>query len=281
MRTTYFTNRFLKLAAVTLAAAAAAGTGDALAKVPCGDFGECKVLVEVNASDGDIGFHFLGDGEDLLSARIKDPNNELIFFEKAAGPLADQKLTETFVESAEPVCRAELAEDPEEVVVNLVQFLTRWTPGPYRFIGKDEEGESARGRTRLTFKLPAAPRDVAFENGIVSWEAGNDLGECATSNRLAKLVADGVLPKHPKDVRVMAWEIAFEADDESGLRHELRVPGNIAVKEVAVPQEFLDALPPDTPAKIEVGAIGSTDNATFTEVGDICVNEVNGCASED
>jgi len=48
-----------------------------------------------------------------------------------------------------------------------------------------------------------------------------------------------------------------------------------------VPQEFLDALPPDTPAKIEVGAIGSTDNATFTEVGDICVNEVNGCASED
>jgi hypothetical protein len=29
--------------------------------------------------------------------------------------------------------------------------------------------------------------------------------------------------------------------------------------------------------KIEVGAIGTTDNATFTEVGGFCVNENKGC----
>ena len=39
--------------------------GAATATEPCGDFGECKVLVEINASDGDIGFHFLMDGDDL------------------------------------------------------------------------------------------------------------------------------------------------------------------------------------------------------------------------
>ena len=48
-----------------LAAALAAGfAGDVNATEPRGDFGECKVLVEINSSDGDIGFHFLADGDD-------------------------------------------------------------------------------------------------------------------------------------------------------------------------------------------------------------------------
>jgi hypothetical protein len=37
------------------------GTGATVARAaePCGDFGECKALIEINATDGDIGFHFL------------------------------------------------------------------------------------------------------------------------------------------------------------------------------------------------------------------------------
>ena len=50
----------------------------------------------------------------------------------------------------------------------------------------------------------------------------------------------------------------------------------------------LDSLPDDTLVKIEVGAIGGEDNATFTEIFDICVNEddpdetddVDGCGFE-
>ena len=41
---------------------------------PCDDFGECKVLIEINSSDGDIGFHWLGDADDLRSMRIDDPD---------------------------------------------------------------------------------------------------------------------------------------------------------------------------------------------------------------
>ena len=63
-----------------------------------------------------------------------------------------------------------------------------------------------------------------------------------------------------------------------------------------VPQEYLESLPNNTPVKIEVGAIGGDfeidsgelqgragrplddDNATFTEEGEFCVNEVDpGC----
>jgi hypothetical protein len=50
---------------------------------PCGDFGECKVLIEINASDGDIGFHWLADGDDLRSSRIRDPNNKLVYTNRA------------------------------------------------------------------------------------------------------------------------------------------------------------------------------------------------------
>jgi hypothetical protein len=255
--------------------------GTAMATEPCGDFGECKTLVEINATDGDIGFHFLMDGDDLVSAQIKDPNRVRIFSDKAEGNLAEQKLTETFVESAEPVCRPALAEDEDEVVVRLKKFLNRWEPGTYVFLGKDEDGERSRGTTKLTFNLPAAPADVAFDGSVISWAAGDDLGKCASNAELDDMVADGFLPKHPQDVKVISWEVVFEADDGSNLKHSIRVPGKIAVKEVTVPQEYLDALPDNTPAKIEVGAIGKTNNATFTEIVDICVNETTGCEEEE
>ena len=56
--------------------------------------------------------------------------------------------------------------------------------------------------------------------------------------------------------------------------------GDIAVTAVTVPAEYLASLPDNTPVKVEVGAIGGEDNATFTEV-DICINEDEGCEEED
>ncbi len=59
----------VRLMSSFLSAAAAAvlvvGTGApvATATEPCNDFGECKMLIEINATDGDIGFHFLLDGD--------------------------------------------------------------------------------------------------------------------------------------------------------------------------------------------------------------------------
>ena len=85
-----------------------------MAVEPCGGFGECKVLIEINATDGDIGFHFLMDGDDLVSAKIVDPNGKTVFANEAKGALRQQKLTELFGESAEPLCWADPAADPDE-----------------------------------------------------------------------------------------------------------------------------------------------------------------------
>jgi len=252
----------------------------ATATEPCGDFGECKVLIEMNTTDGDIGFHFLVDGDDLLKVKGMNPDGKKFFKADAKKELREQFFTETFVESAEPLCKPGLG-DPDDDVVTLEEFLERWSPGTYVFKGKADEGEKPEGETELTYELPAAPSGLGFDGTKISWAAGVDLGECATEMELAALVPD-VLPIHPKYVVVDAWEVVFEPDVDDGdslgqLKFTIRVAGDIGTKEVTVPAEYLADLPDDTPAKIEVGAIGGEDNATFTEIFDICVNEVAGC----
>ncbi len=44
--------------------------------------------------------------------------------------------------------------------------------------------------------------------------------------------------------------------------------------------DYLETLPDDTLVKIEVGAIGEGDNATFTEIFDICINVDEGCEDD-
>ena len=255
----------------------------AMATEPCGDFGECKVLIELNTTDGDIGFHFLMDGDDLISAMIHNPDGQLIFEDTASGPLAEQYLTETFAESAEPLCFDPLTDDdPEnddEDFVTLDEFLERWTPGVYMFTGFHDDGEMSEGASELKFELPAAPQDVMYDDGVISWSPGDDLGECGTNAELAAMVPL-ILPVHPEDVEVDAWEVVFEPDVEDGdplgqMKYTVRVPGDITPLSVTVPEDYLDSLPDNILVKIEVGALGAEDNATFTEIFDICVNETD------
>ncbi|MGH7822981.1 MAG: hypothetical protein ACREQ9_24755 [Candidatus Binatia bacterium] len=278
------------LASTIFSAAAAAalvvGPGAAVvtATEPCGDFGECKALIEINSTDGDIGFHFLMDGDDLISATLVNPKGAKVFEDQAKGPLKEQKLTETFAESAEPPCWLDPNDpeaDPDEVVT-LEEFLGRWASGIYTFSGMAEGGEKSTGETELTHELPAAPGGVVFDGSVISWTTGDDLGNCASTAELDTLVANGVLPAHPKDVSVAAWEAVLEPDVDEGdptgkLVFHIRVAGDIDPKEVTVPADYLASLPADTPVKIEVGAIGADDNATFTEVSGFCVNEDEGC----
>ena len=250
---------------------------------PCDDFGECKVLVEINSSDGDIGFHFLGDADDLRAMRIDGPNGEKVFENRAFGPLSDQFLTESFGESAEPPCWFEEGEEEDwDDVVTLRDFVDRWEAGTYVFRGKGENGEKLTGETTLSFDLPAAPQDLELNGALISWTAGDDLGNCAPSDP-DEADDNGVEPisevtdiiSDPAGVRVAAFEVVMEPDVEDGdpvgnLVYSVRVSGTTF--SVDVPTLYLMSLPPDTPVKIEVGAIGVDDNATFTEEDGFCIN---------
>ena len=291
---------YKRLLALATAVLLSAGLTTANADEPCegsggfGEFGECKVLIEINATDGDIGFHFLIDGDDLIRTVLFNPDHKRIFSYVARRELREQFVTETFAESAEPLCWAdpeaeeELEEGEELEIVTLEDFLELWSAGDYHFFGIGEDWEFSHGVTELSKAIPAAPADVAFNGTVVSWAAGDDLGNCATNAELDDLLGDGDLPIHPEEVLVDAWEVVFEPDfdeDEeeelaatfNSLKFTVRVVGDISTKAVTVPVDYLASLPDDTPVKIEVGAIGGGDNATFTEIFDICVNIDEGC----
>lgn len=282
--------------------------GSATATEPCGDFGECKVLVEINSSDGDIGFHFLMDGDDLRRAVLFNPDHRKIFSYKTRRELGEQYLTETFAESAEPLCFDPTTDDDpdndDEDFVTLTEFLDRWEAGTYKFFGIGDDWELSYGASELTFNLPAAPADVDLEFEIedgeleadVTWIPGDDLGECSDGIEL--------LPTAPEEVPVAAWEVVVEPDLEDGdpngqMVYSVRIPGDAydeideddnRVFDVEVPDDYLETLPANTPVKVEVGAIGIDDNATFTEEDEFCVNDtdpedadedgLNGCGFE-
>ena len=260
-------------------AALVGGAGIANATEPCGDFGECKVLVEINSSDGDVGFHFLMDGSDLRYGALFNPRKRKIYSYGARRELARQFVTETFNESAEPLCWHPEPEDDEygEDVVTLEEFIDRWDDGMYRFFGIGAGWEFSFGESELTFDLPAAPTELDWEVSEdehepgeyeyeISWEAGDDLGECADREEVLELYGDGVLPSDPKFVEVAAWEVVLEPDVDDGdplgaMKYVVRIPGDA--------DEF------EVPAKIEIGAIGTGENATFTEIDEICLNDTD------
>lgn len=253
----------------------------ATATEPCGDFGECKVLVEINSSDGDIGFHFLMDGDDLKAAALINPQNKKIFSYVVRRELRRQTLTETFAESAEPLCfDPTMDDDPEndhENFVTLEDFLDRWRAGTYRFFGISNGWELAFGESELTFNLPAAPVELDYEDGVISWLPGDDLGECSDGMEM--------LPMPPEYVPVAAWEVVMAPDVDGpvgSLTYVVRIAGDAAT-ELTVSEDYLESLPENTAVKIEVGAIGIDDNATFTEADEFCVNETgeNGCGFDE
>jgi hypothetical protein len=234
----------------------------------CGDLGDCRVLIEMNASDGDIGFHTLFDGDAWERALMKSPGGDVILDEQAfdgSAALATQGVTENFFESSEPSCD----------VQDLPAFLGLFPVGEYSF---DLDGNE--GSTILTHDIPAAPAEVEFNGKDISWEYGDDFGECSI---------EGYEPIGENDI--VAYEVVMEPDVDdpvvSNLKFTIRVPAT--VNKIRVPKAYLASLARNTPLKVEVGAIelrgGGVNpygNQTFTEEDGFCNNpSQTQCEEED
>jgi hypothetical protein len=244
------------------------GAPIATADEPCGELDECRVLIEINASDGDIGFHVLFDAEGWKEARIIGPNGKMMFKGQAYGGLRDQKLTENFFESAEPVCEEALAEDEDDEVVTLPEFLERFPAGSYDFRMKLEKGGELAGNTMLTHTIPAAPAGVDFDGSSISWRYGGNLGVCTTFPAGFVLAREG---------DIIGYEVVLEPEGDAFSKFKFTVQVPSSVNSVTVPAEYLASLPLNTPLKVEVGAIerrpnGSFGNQTFTEEDGFCNN---------
>lgn len=226
-------------------------------------FDETKVLIEINATDGDVGFHALLDADAWDLARLYDPNGNKLFEEHARNQLAEQGLTENFFESSEPLCQRD-EQEPDTRVVTLAEFLDRFPAGEYTFNGGTIEEEMLLGGAQLTYNLPAAPEITSFDGYQVSWAPGTDLGACSDP----ALVRQGVIAD-PAMVELVGWEVVVEpADDE--VVEPLRIfsaqlpPG---IQTVSVPPQFIDSYFADgvTEFKVEVLAIEESGNQTASE----------------
>lgn len=238
------------------------------------EFDEFVPIVEINSTDGDIGFHVLLDGEGWRVAKVYDSEWDRMLRVRGTDDLEEQGITELFFESAEPLCWDDPEADPDEEIVTLEEFVDRFEAGTYHARGRTLEGGRLRASAELTHDLPAAPANVEVEVELegddveveISWTGGTDLGNCA--------YPEGLIPD-PGSVAVHRWEIVIEPNDEQipeGMAVSVfmvQLPGGLAEQdlEVEIPESFLEAYlnAGVTEFKYEIGAREISGNQTFTE----------------
>lgn len=243
------------------------------------EFDEFEPFIEINATDGDIGYHVLLDGEAWKVAKIFDADGDRMFKGKGTDDLEEQGITEIFMESAEPPCWFEEANDEvdwyEDEVVDLEEFIDRFEEGTYTARGRTLEGERLRAEAEFTHNIPAAPEtrvEVVDRTVTIHFSSGTDLGQC-------EYPAD--LIPNPADVEVVRWEVVLEPNEDELPGGEL--PDGLAFAvftiqlpasenwmnemSVVVPQVYVDAYlgAEVNQFKYEVGAKEESGNQTFTE----------------
>ena len=225
---------------------------------------EAFLRIEINATDGDVGFHGKFDGEAWRKMEIKSPNGREIYEVKAGGAVRRQGVTENFFETAEPTCE----EQP------LRAFLRRFPEGTYKFKGRTIDGENLTGEAELSHALPAAPDVSGFDGSafapgapvVIAWVPGTDLGNCHDQT----LVDDGIIPD-PAGVPVDGWEVVVEPDEDQ--LEALSLPLRVFSVQLAFGQQTATVSPEYlqsyvaagiTIFKFEVGARAG-ENQTFSE----------------
>lgn len=250
-------------------------------------FDEFDPIIEINATDGDVGFHVLLDGPGWKLAKLFDSDKDRMLLARGTDDLEEQGITELFLESSEPVCNPEDADDGEEVVT-LAEFLDRFEAGTYYARGRTIDNHGLWARAEFNHDIPAAPRTEAEVEWIpdggdlelevdIEFEPGADLGRC----EFQELVDGGVIP-HPASVAVARWEIVVEPDEDQldEINEERESLGQEPVAfgvfsaqlpgdrhEMEIPDDWLEPYVEAgvTTFKYEVGAKEAGGNQTFTE----------------
>jgi len=234
------------------------------------EFDEFEPIIEMNATDGDIGFHVLLDGDAWKGASVFDGNVDRLILARASGSMRDQGITEFFIESDEPLCWLDPEEedlDPEDVVT-LEDFLERFPAGRYKAFGRDLDGELLTAAGRLTHNIPAAPAmdeddlvyDAEANTVTITWQRGDDLGNCA--------IPEGMTLSRS----LMRFEVVLEPEEDelpAGVvfqKFTAQVPRY--VRKFVVPASYIKPLVDQgvTVFKGEVGAKEVSGNQVFTEI---------------
>ena len=187
-----------------------------------------EILIQLNDTDGDLGFHARIDGDPWEKLEIENPYGKKIFNIRNRRSLKTQGLTEFAFESAEPQFD-EL--DPEE-------FFDRFPEGEYEISAKSTEGTEMERIAVYTHVIPAAPL-------IISPYPAPDCDE-ATPVALGPvtLVWDAVTTSHPDlgrndpAIEITHYVVSVEREaPEPVLQLDISLPADAT--SFAIPDDFL------------------------------------------
>ena len=193
-------------------------------KIP---FDVANVFVQLNDTDGDLGFHAQIDGDAWTLLKIKDPNAVVLFEIRNTGPLQQQGLTELSFESAEPPF--------DELSPEL--FFDRFPEGEYEISGLTIGGIQMKGTADFTHVMPAPPKilsPVAADCDAPTVVESGDL----TITWEAVTTSHPMIGRYDKNIEIVGYEVFIErVEPTPTIIHGINLPSDVT--EVEVPEAFL------------------------------------------
>jgi hypothetical protein len=209
---------------------------------------EAKIIIETNFTDGDAGIQVFLDGEAWKKIRIIDPNGKKVLNVKGKGNLKNFGLTELFLESEEP----NFSEMP------LLDILTLFPEGDYKFKGKSVEGDKLEGTATLSHNIPCGPEnlmpeeetvDISADDVIISWDQVTNMLNNDDEDCTGEAIAVGT------------YQVIVE-DLDTGNEFSIHLPALNGGNQVTLPEEFIED---GKTYKYEVLAIADNGNQTIAE----------------
>jgi hypothetical protein len=221
--------------------------------VRCGPLGDgkrvpiatSKLLVEYNATDGDLGVHGAFDDDGWSKLCVYDPSGRLILKVGPQSQLKDLTMAGIFFESREPPL-------DEFTFKNL---KNRFPEGRYKVRGRTFDGKRLVGHAKFTHDIPKEPnvtapaddQEVDPNDLTVTWE---DVSQTVDGDPVHITGYEVIVTKEQKN------------EDPHGFSkpiYDVHLPPDR--NSLSVPPEFLE---PDTKYELEVLALEKSGNQTIS-----------------
>jgi hypothetical protein len=191
-----------------------------------------KIIIEFNATDGDVGIQAFLGGPSWEVVEIVSPDGRRIFHVDR-GSLKELGINELFFES----------EEPSLDDLSLEQFLALFPEGEYKFLGKTAEGDDLVGAAALTHDIPDGPIVISPIDGPAD-----------PSNTVIKWNP----VSSPPGIEIVGYQLTVQREEPPRVL-SADVPATRT--SFTVPADFLE---PATEYEFEVLAIEVSGNQTIT-----------------
>jgi hypothetical protein len=216
-------------------------------------FADANVFLELNNTDGDLGFHAAIDGDAWKSLSIENPRDKKSLNIRTGGSLQIHGLTQLDFESAEP---------PFEELDPGV-FFQRFPEGEYDIEGRTIDGQEMESTATLTHVLPGPPRNIAV-NGIALSDGCDESAGPVVDGPLV-ITWDEVTESHPElgrtgePIEIVYYQVVLDQLD-LGLTFTTELPPETT--EIVIPENFSDY---GGAFKLEILVKEESGNKTATE----------------